>query len=230
MHKKPLAIAFAALLAAGLAHAEAEADPGHYYLGVHTGGSSAGSADFNFGGSDQGAQFKRDNLNQKSVKFGHKKDDGGGRAEIEYIEQKNEVSGFAGGPGSGSLKSRSVMINGLWDFKLGPVVTPFAGGGLGRTEVRATGLGNATSQVDGSDQKWALQLIVGVGFKLAPQLGVHLDLRHQRTIGAPTLPFSTTSCTTSPVAAPICTTTTGTASAGQAYTTNTLGVGLDWSF
>lgn len=229
MDKNTLAIAFAALLATGLARAEE--DPGHYYLGIHTGGSSAGNANFNFGGSDQGAQFKRDNLNQKSVKFGHKKDEGGLRTEIEYIEQDNDVSGFAGGPGSGSLKSRSVIINGLWDFKLGPVATPFAGGGLGRTQVRAAGLGNGTNQVDGSDRKWALQLIVGVGFKLAPQVGLHLDLRHQRTLGAPTLPFSTTSCVTSPNGGPpLCTTTTGSGSAGQAYTTNTLGAGLDWSF
>ncbi len=201
------------LLAAGAAWADGDA--GRYFFGLRAAGNDAGVG-------DPAAGLRRDAGDRRTLQFGFQSATGP-YGTIEYVEQAGDGQGLSGATGPVGLSTRSLTINGLWDFKLGSTaITPFAGASLGRADQRSPALDG-----DGGDHGWGMQLMVGLGVKLTPALGLHLDLRHQRNAGSLSLPFS--SCP--PLRSALCSQPgSSIAAPNQAIINNRLGVGLDWSF
>jgi OOP family OmpA-OmpF porin len=79
--------------------------------------------------------------------------------------------------GSAGVQQTSVMANAYYDFFAHQAFTPYVGAGLGIAFVnsRFNGLTNS------SDTEFAYQAIVGVGYKVAPNLRLNLDGRYYGT-------------------------------------------------
>ncbi|MEO1013758.1 MAG: OmpA family protein [Pseudomonadota bacterium] len=125
--------------------------------------------------------------------------DSGVRVELEYSYRQNDVRHFAGdglgfsgfntanGNFDGELDAHALMINALYDFKVNDTITPFIGAGAG-----VASFGGEFSGIDGAFaggpsnlsisergvRRLAGQLIAGVNFALADNLGLDLSYRY----------------------------------------------------
>jgi len=111
---------------------------------------------------------------------------GGPRVEFEYNYRNNSADTIAGPSGTqaaaGSLTSNNFMVNVFYDFDTGSRWTPYAGFGLGLSDVSANtikpsgGVGPG-SLIDGASSKFSAQFIFGIEYAVSDRFGVMLDWR-----------------------------------------------------
>ena len=112
----------------------------------------------------------------------------GPRVEIETLYRDNQGSqgGLLPIAGVGTLNSRgvaevrqtSVMANVYYDFFAREAFTPYVGAGAGIAFINSH-IGSLTNS---SDTEFAYQAIVGVGYKVMPNLRLNLDARYYGTL------------------------------------------------
>jgi opacity protein-like surface antigen len=111
----------------------------------------------------------------------------GPRVEIEALYRDNKGTGNAVIPvtGVGTLRvngrvdetQTSVMANVYYDFLAHEALTPYVGAGAGIAFINRPG-----ELVRTNDTEFAYQAIVGVGYKIAPNLRLNLDGRYYGTL------------------------------------------------
>ncbi len=102
----------------------------------------------------------------------------GPRVELEVMYRNN--AGTAATPfgnAAGQVNQLSTMVNGLYDFMPGSIITPYAGAGLGLAFASPGLLGPSSLGATA----FAYQGIVGVGYNATPLLRVNLDARYYGT-------------------------------------------------
>ena len=102
----------------------------------------------------------------------------GPRVELEVMYRNN--AGTANTPAgnvAGQINQLSTMVNGLYDFMPGSIITPYAGAGLGLAFASPGLLGPSSLGATA----FAYQGIVGVGYNATPLLRVNLDARYYGT-------------------------------------------------
>ena len=105
----------------------------------------------------------------------------GPRVELEVMYRNNAGNGpapfSANGWATGQTKQLSTMVNGLYDFRPGAIITPYAGAGIGIAFADPS-LGSGCSMCS---TNFAYQGIVGVGYNASPSMRVNLDARYYGT-------------------------------------------------
>ena len=99
----------------------------------------------------------------------------GPRVELEVMYRNN--AGTAATPfgnAAGQVNQLSTMVNGLYDFLPGSIITPYAGAGLGLAFASPGLLGPSSLGATA----FAYQGILGVGYNATPLLRVNLDARY----------------------------------------------------
>ena len=135
---------------------------------------------------------------------------GGPRLEIEWANLGVDAKTFGRlgeiDPAVGKLNVDTWMANLLYDFDLDSKFVPYLGIGIGRADVKAKGISknaslpDRTGFVDGGDNVFAWQAILGVAYQWNKHLGATLDYRYLRTgdidhnYGVGCVPGSLTGC------------------------------------
>ncbi len=111
----------------------------------------------------------------------------GPRVEIEALYRDNQgaSNGFLPISGVGTLhyagaaevQQTSVMANAYYDFFAHQAFTPYVGAGLGIAFINS----RFNALTNSSDTEFAYQAIVGVGYKVTPNLRLNLDGRYYGT-------------------------------------------------
>jgi opacity protein-like surface antigen len=111
----------------------------------------------------------------------------GPRVEIEALYRDNQGSSNGSLPisrigtlryaGAAEVQQTSVMANAYYDFFAHQAFTPYVGAGLGIAFIESRFNGLTRS----SDTEFAYQAIVGVGYKVTPNLRLNLDGRYYGT-------------------------------------------------
>jgi opacity protein-like surface antigen len=105
----------------------------------------------------------------------------GPRLELEVMYRNNAGNGPApfapGGWATGQTNQLSTMVNGLYDFRPGAMITPYAGAGVGLAFVDPSLGGGCTM----CSTNFAYQAILGVGYNASPSMRVNLDARYYGT-------------------------------------------------
>ena len=98
------------------------------------------------------------------------------RMEVELIRQKNDLDPFFNDNdfNDGDLKTHSVMLNGFYDVDTGSPWTPFAGAGIGWSELDIHDPGFSSSD---SDDVFTYQFIGGVAYAFNDQWSVDAQYR-----------------------------------------------------
>lgn len=102
----------------------------------------------------------------------------GPRVELEVMYRNN--AGTAATPfgnAAGQVNQLSTMVNGLYDFLPGSIITPYAGAGVGLAFASPGLLGPSSL----GETAFAYQGIVGVGYNATSLLRVNLDARYYGT-------------------------------------------------
>jgi OOP family OmpA-OmpF porin len=112
----------------------------------------------------------------------------GPRVEIEALYRDNQGTqsgvlpiagvGFLRSWSNAEVRQTSVMANVYYDFFAHEAFTPYVGAGAGIAFVNSYLGALATS----SDTEFAYQAIVGVGYKVTPNLRLNLDARYYGTL------------------------------------------------
>lgn len=113
---------------------------------------------------------------------------GGPRVELELGRRENDADEFGSindvVAARGALEATSLMVNALYDFRLGKRVVPYVGLGLGGAEIEADRVRKAVADPDrtgvltGDDRRFAWQLLAGVAFPLNEHWALKLDYRY----------------------------------------------------
>lgn len=113
---------------------------------------------------------------------------GGARVEAEVAYRKNDVDGHSLSgtslPGSdGDASSFAGMVNVLYDFHSGSLITPYAGGGIGVANVTFNdfGVSGIPNVIDDDDTVFAYQAIVGASLELNARVDLTADYRYFAT-------------------------------------------------
>lgn len=102
----------------------------------------------------------------------------GPRLELEVMYRNNAGNGPApNGWVTGQINQLSTMVNGLYDFRPGAMITPYAGAGIGLAFVDPSLGGGCTM----CSTNFAYQGIIGVGYNASPSMRVNLDARYYGT-------------------------------------------------
>jgi OOP family OmpA-OmpF porin len=103
----------------------------------------------------------------------------GVRVEGEIGYRKNDVDKASTGAASGTFRSYTFMLNGLYDLALGWPVTPYFGGGIGLANVRAGGVTvpGSTTRISDSQNDLAYQAIGGLSYPLTDHLKLDASYR-----------------------------------------------------
>ncbi len=102
----------------------------------------------------------------------------GPRVELEVMYRNNPGSGPSpNGWTTGQIGQLSTMVNGLYDFRPGAMITPYAGAGIGLAFVSPNLSGNCSL----CSTNFAYQGIIGVGYNASPAVRVNLDARYYGT-------------------------------------------------
>jgi opacity protein-like surface antigen len=112
----------------------------------------------------------------------------GPRVEIETLYRDNQGSqggilpiagvGFLRSQGVAEVRQTSVMANVYYDFFAREVFTPYVGAGVGIAFINS----HFGALTNSSDTEFAYQAIVGVGYKVMPNLRLNLDARYYGTL------------------------------------------------
>jgi opacity protein-like surface antigen len=112
------------------------------------------------------------------------------RTELELSGREAKVDSFNDvNPWAGKQWDNSVMVNVLYDFKLGSApITPYVGAGLGATWIIWGDNFRATRQsppivYDGDGWRGGWQGIVGVSYAVSPKIALALDARIKGSFG-----------------------------------------------
>ncbi len=102
------------------------------------------------------------------------------RMEIELFGHKNDLDLFSHDTAyndfnDGDLKTRSLMINGLYDVDTGSAWTPFAGLGIGISKLDINDPGFNSSE---SDNAFTYQFISGVAYAFNEQWSMDAQYRY----------------------------------------------------
>ncbi len=100
----------------------------------------------------------------------------GPRVELEVMYRNNSRTSPSGWA-TGQIGQLSTMVNGLYDFRPGATITPYAGGGIGLAFVNP-GLGGGCTMCS---TDFAYQGIIGVGYNASSAMRVNLDARYYGT-------------------------------------------------
>ncbi len=177
-------IAASAALIAALAFAGTPAvaqDKGHpsgQYLSIQAGFSFLNSATFTGSGVNSRAGYEDGFAG--ALAFGHAYGNGV-RVEAELARRKNGSDYASGSSASGSTRSDSLMVNGLYDFAASSSFVPYIGAGLGLARVKSSVATIGSSRVTGDDTTPAWQAMVGAAIPLGNGLEITADLRHFAT-------------------------------------------------
>ena len=98
------------------------------------------------------------------------------RLEGELAYRSNGIDTVNGVSVGADISSWAVMANALYDINTQSSIRPHIGGGIG--VARGT---VETGNLEFSDTVLAAQFIVGVDYKVAPDLALTVDFRHLRT-------------------------------------------------
>ena len=102
----------------------------------------------------------------------------GPRLELEVMYRSNTGSGpTPNGWATGQTNQLSTMVNGLYDFRPGAMITPYAGAGIGLAFVDPSLGGGCTM----CSTNFSYQGILGVGYNASPSMRVNLDARYYGT-------------------------------------------------
>lgn len=93
--------------------------------------------------------------------------------ELDVLLTDRGYDGFAT-----SLKSTSVLVNGIYNFQTGWPVTPYAGAGIGAIQVEYDG---GSSFPAFSDEEWVFgwQALAGARLNVSERFGVFGEVRYQ---------------------------------------------------
>ena len=109
------------------------------------------------------------------------------RAEGEIFRSRAAVNGIEGSVGSnGGLNNTDFFVNGLYDFNMNSMFTPYVGVGIGFAVPGADHIGTLAngSTFDDTDFQFAYQAIAGVSAQLDPNWAVTADYRYVATTDA----------------------------------------------
>ena len=118
------------------------------------------------------------------------------RTELEASGRVAKVTTFNGAaPWAGKQWDNSVMVNGLYDLDLGGRVTPYAGVGIGATQLIWGNNFRVPTQAtpivyDGEGMRMGWQGIVGVSYAVTPKMSVAVDARLKGAFGSFSFPGS----------------------------------------
>ena len=98
------------------------------------------------------------------------------RLEGELAFRSNGIDSINGVSTGADMNSLAFMANALYDFNSQSAVRPHIGGGLGVVRGMVE-----TGGVEFNDTVFAAQFIVGVDYKIAPDLALTIDYRQLRT-------------------------------------------------
>ena len=118
------------------------------------------------------------------------------RTELEGSERVAKVTTFNGtAPWAGKQWDNSVMVNGLYDLTLGGPITPYAGAGIGVTELSWGDNFRVPTQAtptiyDAEDSRVGWQAIAGVSYAVTPRISLALDGRLKGAFGGFKFPGS----------------------------------------
>jgi opacity protein-like surface antigen len=165
----------------------AAAEPSGWYVGADVGYVDISNGSYDFIGAaviPHRAEF--DGGLGYFVQVG--KSFGGPRVELELGHRENDADEFGSiidvVAARGSLEATSLMVNALYDFRLGKRVVPYLGLGLGGAEIEANRVRKAVTAPDrtgvltGDDRRFAWQLLAGVAFPLNEHWALKLDYRY----------------------------------------------------
>jgi OOP family OmpA-OmpF porin len=184
MRQYPL-IAIALIgLSGGSALAQGQQTPRGFYVGAALGANMPSDASLTGVGIMNDTRYETAPLGTISIGYAY---GSGLRAELEAGLRRNDVdrvSGTGASGGSGAIRSYGAMLNVLFDIDTGTPVTPYVGAGLGwafleAQDVRSLNGGRA---MDGTDNRFAYQGILGLSYGLSTDVTLTLDYRYFATL------------------------------------------------
>lgn len=98
------------------------------------------------------------------------------RLEGELAYRANDIDSVGGAPFGGDLSTMAVMGNVLYEINVQSSIKPHIGGGLGMVFATVDFGG-----VEYDDTELGVQFVVGVDYKVAPDLALVVDYRHMIT-------------------------------------------------
>lgn len=107
------------------------------------------------------------------------------RAEVEFTRRKNDVDNLAfnnvGRVAQGDISSRSIFLNGYYDFnQVHERFVPYVGAGIGITRVDVD-VQYGRADFNGDDSVLAFQAIAGVNYKATDKLNIFTDVKYHVT-------------------------------------------------
>jgi opacity protein-like surface antigen len=181
---KSLKIAvIAALLAASPALAQAQdAGPMPYY--VQAMGGVDISRDLSLVGGPLDDRLETKMGYAFGVAAGWRPFDNDIRVELEYMHRADDASRFTNlasnfgiDSATGSLSIDTAMVNALIDWPISPAFVPYAGVGLGWAGAALKNVSASFITVDGKDDLFAVQGIVGAATPIAERVAAFVDAR-----------------------------------------------------
>jgi opacity protein-like surface antigen len=110
------------------------------------------------------------------------------RVEVELGRRSNDADRFGSFidvvAARGSLDANSLMLNGVYDFRIGERLRPYLGAGIGGARIKADAVRKAVNDPDrtgallGSDNRFAWQALAGVSWQLAERWALTLNYRY----------------------------------------------------
>ncbi|MBM3582627.1 MAG: OmpA family protein [Alphaproteobacteria bacterium] len=172
------AFCLGAALAAGLPFALQAADKGAY-VGIGVGPNWTRDSDITGNAINNTADFDTGIAAALSAGWAY---GNGVRSEIEIGHRRNDVDSITGVTnGTGHARAWSGMLNVLYDFNTNSPFTPYIGGGIGMARVDGKGSAVGTTSVNDSENAFAYQGIVGVGYRLNENATLFTDYRYFAT-------------------------------------------------
>ena len=108
------------------------------------------------------------------------------RAEAELFHSTAVVdkTHTPGTQNSGQLSNTGLFLNGLYDFNMNSMFTPYVGVGVGFSNVVATNIGSTVNHtaLDDNDLELAYQAIGGVAAQINPKWAITADYRYVATL------------------------------------------------
>lgn len=167
-----LAAAFAAMIVASAAHAEAT--PG-WYVAAGVGATFPenstvhATTKYDVENEDSNVSF----LGSLGYAF-----DNGVRVEAQYFHDQKNAHAIGATPVGGHVTDNAVFLNMLYDLHNETILTPYIGAGIGPDFVHVDHVGTAAANLNGDAVVAAYQGIAGVAAKLDEEWAMTLDYRY----------------------------------------------------
>jgi len=184
MRRHPLIAVALIALSGGSALAQGQQAPRGFYVGAALGVNMPSDASLTGVGIMNDAAYETAPLGTVSVGYAY---GNGLRAELEAGFRRNDVDrvgGTGASGGSGAFRSYGAMLNVLFDIATGTQVTPYVGAGIGWAFLEAQDVRslNGGRVMDGTDNRFAYQGILGLSYGLSTDVKLTLDYRYFATL------------------------------------------------